>query len=48
VLYLPRELVWKEEVRVPFELRKVDLRRAVTMDADHHMSKAKRLWMREG
>jgi len=33
---------------VPFELRKVDLRRAVTLDADHHLSKAKRLWVREG
>jgi hypothetical protein len=48
VLYLPREFVWKEEVCVPFELRKVDLRRAVTLDANHHLSKAKRLWLREG
>lgn len=33
---------------MPFVLRKIDLRRAVTLDADHHISKAKRLWLREG
>ena len=40
-LFLPKECVWREDVRVPFELRKADLRRVVLGDVKQQRKKNK-------
>ncbi len=43
-LYLPKDCVWLENVKFQFRMRKICLKKATIMDADHNFNKAKRAW----
>lgn len=43
-LFLPKEFIFKEELKLEFQLRKLELLRNLQLDLDHHLLKAKRIW----